>query len=423
MATVQPISKIDSVQDQARGTYGPTDSLTASPGPDLDIVRRASKLRGLVREHAAAGEEARRVAEPVIEALQKEGLFHICIPKRLGGQGANFRTFLDAVAEVGQGDGGTAWAMALLNVCTWFATLFSERAQQEIFGANPGARVCGIFTPPQVSEKVSERGIGGVRITGEWGYASGSNHADWAVLGVVLGTNPDGSPIPALGLVPMSDLSIKQTWFVAGMRASGSNTLVAENVFVPDHRIMRYEDMVNEDYARAESSEDTDYASFIPVAELILVGAHLGLARAAINQTIEKGAGKSVAYTVYTEARQSPAHQIQLAEAVSQADQAALLVARAASDIDMAAHRREKLDMLTRARIRMDTGKAAQLSREAINKLLSVNGASSFANVNTLQRLWRDSEMASRHAFVMPEVASHIYGRMLFGIEDIVQPF
>ena len=424
MATAQNITEHrDFVRTQPPAAYGATDSITASPGPDREIVARANHLCALVREHSAAGEEARRVEEPVIQALQKEGLFHICIPKRLGGQGANFRTFMDAVAEVGQGDGGTAWAMALLNVCTWFTTLFSERAQQEIFGASPGARVCGIFTPPQVSARVAERGEGGLRVTGEWPYASGSNHADWAVLGVVIGANPDGSPIPGLGVVPMSELSIKQTWYVAGMRASGSNTLVAEDVFVPDYRIMRYEDMVNEDYARAKSDEDTDYASFIPVAELVLVAAQLGLARAAINQTIEKGAGKSVAYTVFTEARQSPAHQIQLAEAVSQADQAALLVARAASDIDMAAHRREKLDMLTRARIRMDTGKAAQLSREAINRLLSVNGASSFAQVNALQRIWRDSEMASRHAFVMPEVASHIYGRMLFGVEEIVQPF
>lgn len=401
---------------------GPISSLDLGDGPDAALVARAQGLFDLIRSNAAKSEADRRVAQPVIDALQEAGLFHISIPKRLGGQGGNFRTFIDTIAEVGRADGGTAWAAALLNVCTWFATLFSEEAQKEVFGDNPGARVCGIFTPPQYNEKAYKGAQGGVRVTGEWGYASGSNHADWAVLGVKLGDNPDGSPIMGLGLIPMSDLSIKDTWYVAGMCASGSNTLVADDVFVPNHRIQSYDAMANDDYL-CKGSENSDYASFVPVAEVVLVAAQLGLVRAAIDLTIEKGAKKSVAYTVFTQARNSPAHQIELARAVSEADQAVMLLARAAADIDEMAARHEKLDSLTRARIRMDTGAAAQLCREAINRLLSVNGASSFANVNPIQRIWRDSEIASRHAFVMPEVASHIYGRALFGIDEIIQPF
>ncbi|MGY3692410.1 alkylation response protein AidB-like acyl-CoA dehydrogenase [Bradyrhizobium sp. USDA 3240] len=104
-------------------------------------------------------------------------------------------------------------------------------------------------------------------------------------------------------------------------------------------------------------------------------------------------------------------------------DSAYLLVARACADIDGAALRREKLDLMTRARVRMDTGHAAKLCRESINKLLSVNGAGSFALANPLQRIWRDSEIASRHAFVHPEMASLIYGRALFGIEELIQPY
>jgi 3-hydroxy-9,10-secoandrosta-1,3,5(10)-triene-9,17-dione monooxygenase len=51
--------------------------------------------------------------------------------------------------------------------------------------------------------------------------------------------------------------------------------------------------------------------------------------------------------------------------------------------------------MLVRARMRMDTGQVAQLCREAINKLLTVNGPCSFATGKTSQRFWRDSEVAS----------------------------
>jgi alkylation response protein AidB-like acyl-CoA dehydrogenase len=386
------------------------------PQPDLNIVARATALESTIRAGSAEAETNRRIPDSVIDALQEAGLLHIAIPKRWGGQGANFTTFIEAVAEISRADGATGWASALLNVCTWFATLFSERAQQEVFGSKL-SRVCGIFTPPEKTEHVD----GGVRVTGEWAYASGSFHADWATLGVLLGTHEDGSPHMGLALIPLTDLTIKDTWHVAGMRGTGSNTLVANDVFVPSYRIQSFDDLATDSYAR-EWAEETNYnASFVPVAEIVLVAAQLGLARAAVDITIQKGAKKSVAYTVFQEARNSPAHQIQLAEAACDADAGRLLALRACADIDTAAAANQRLDARTRARIRMDTGRAAKSSREAINRLLSVNGASSFANVNPLQRIWRDSELASRHAFVMPEMASLIYGRVLFGIQDIVQ--
>ncbi|MCA8028950.1 acyl-CoA dehydrogenase family protein [Burkholderia cepacia] len=389
-----------------------------APGPDLAIVARATELLPLIREKAAASEDQRRVQEEVIEALHSAGLYHISVPKRLGGSGANFRTFIDSVAEVARADGGTAWAMALLNVCTWFASLYATKAQNEAFEV-PGTRICGIFTAPGRSERVD----GGYRVSGEWWYASGSLHAQWANLGIKLGDNPDGSPRLGLALVPFTDLTLRDTWYVAGMRASGSNTLVANDIFIPDHRIQSFADMADEVYARPDSDEANDYASFVPVAAVVLVAAQLGLAREAVDITIAKGATKNVAYTTFSQAGMSPVHQVKLAEAASKADQAYLLVARACADIDRAAMNREKLDVVTRARIRMDTGAAAQLCREAINMLLSVNGAASFAQTNSLQRIWRDSEVASRHAFVLPEMASLIYGRALFGVKELVQIF
>jgi alkylation response protein AidB-like acyl-CoA dehydrogenase len=414
------LTKVDTFSSHINASISqPLSAFFDAPGPDHQIVARARSLFDLVRAHSQAGQDNRQVSEDVITALQENGLFHISVPKHLGGSGANFRTFIDAVAEIAKGDGGTAWAMALLNVCTWFGTLFSEQAKAEAFGSGKGVRICGIFTASGKTEFVE----GGIRVTGEWWYASGSRHAQWATLGVNLGTNPDGSPITGLALVPFSDLRYRETWFVAGMQASGSNTLVADDVFIPNHRIQNFQEMAAENYARADSDEANDYASFIPVAEIILVAAQLGLARSAIDLTMTKTPNKPVAYTTFAQSKNSPVHQIELAEAVSFADQAYMLVARACADIDKAAANREKLDVLTRARIRMDTGQAGKLAREAINKLLSVNGASSFALSNHMQRIWRDSEVASRHAFVLPEMANLIYGRVLFGVEELIQPF
>ncbi len=395
------------------------DPFADIPPPDYALVARAAAVFDRIRPRAQENEDQRFVSADVADMIGDEGLFHIVVPRRHGGAGANFRTFIDAVAEIGRADGGTGWATALLNVCAWVVTLFPERAQKEVFTGSPLNRVCGVFAPSSTAERVE----GGYRVTGEWTYASGSTHAQWCTVGIPLGVDATGAPIPALALVPMTDITIKDVWHVAGMRASGSNTLIAKDVFVPDHRVQAFEDLATGNYGNGDPAEASQHASFLPVAEIILVAVQIGLARAAIELTLQKGATKSVAYTVFSQAKDSPAHQIKLAEAASDADQAYLLVVRACADIDRAARDRAPLDMRTRGRIRMDAGQAAKLSREAINRLLSVNGAGSFAQVNPLQRIWRDSEVASRHAFVLPEFASLIYGRALFGIDGILMPY
>lgn len=71
----------------------------------------------------------------------------------------------------------------------------------------------------------------------------------------------------------------------------------------------------------------------------------------------------------------------------------------------------------------MDIGHVARTAREAIRLLCSAHGAASFADACPLQRIWRDSEVASRHALVNPEIGAEIYGRALLGVADRVTAF
>ncbi|MFB9821834.1 hypothetical protein [Arthrobacter ramosus] len=95
---------------------------------------------------------------------------------------------------------------------------------------------------------------------------------------------------------------------------------------------------------------------------------------------------------------------------------------RAAADIDTAAKGTEYLNFETRARVRMDVGTVATRSREAMDLLLNVQGAGSFAEASPLQQKWRDLETGSRHAVVNPSIASEAYGRALLGVKEQVTP-
>jgi len=382
----------------------------AGTEPDRDVIARATALVPLIREHAEKSSQERRVVPEVVDALEEAGLFKLLVPRRLGGLETNLRTMMECVAEVGRGDGSTAWTVALLNVCTWFSTTFSDEAQQEMY-ATPDAKACGIFSPPLKSERVE----GGYLVSGRWAYSSGSFAATWATLGIGV----EGDDPRALALIPSSAWKIEPTWFVAGMKGSGSDTIVVEDHFVPDHRIQRFADMVEGHFSTSHKADEQNAnMAFIPVAAIILVGPQIGLARHAMERTLAGLPKKNVAYTCYTNARNSPTHQVGVAEAATRFDQAEMLMQRACADIDDAAARGVQLDRLTRARVRMDSGMIGELVKDGVDRLMTANGASSFSDANVLSMIWRDSEIAGRHALMMPELGKEAYGRLLLGADE-----
>ena len=102
-----------------------------------------------------------------------------------------------------------------------------------MWGKDPDALVCGVLAPTAETRKAD----GGHRVSGRWYYNSGSWHASWAVLGIPI-TDEKGETVDqGLALIPRSDLEYEETWFVAGMKSTGSNCMIAKDVFVPDHRI------------------------------------------------------------------------------------------------------------------------------------------------------------------------------------------
>jgi alkylation response protein AidB-like acyl-CoA dehydrogenase len=391
-----------------------------SAGPDAgEVLARARGLRDLLAANAAKGEQDRRVTEDSIKAMTDAGLFKIAVPRRYGGYETSVRTMLEVSSAVGEADGGTSWVLTLVNVCNWMVGLFPQQAQDDIYGADPGALVSGVLAPTATTVKV----YGGWRVTGKWFYNSGSWHSSWAGLGIPV-TDAGGQVVnQGLALIPRADLELEDTWFVAGMRSSGSNCLVADDVFVPEHRVMLVPPAILGQYGTEHAADEALYRSaLVPVLALVLVGPQLGMGQAALDYVISKAAKKPVSYTFFTAQSESAGFQLQIAEAARLIDTAKLHAFRAADDIDAAAARGDYPDFLTRARIRSDTGYVAECVTKAIDILLYAHGAASFADVSPLQRIWRDSAVAARHAVVSPQVSYEVYGKALLGVDDNITP-
>ena len=388
----------------------------AAPTPTHEeLIARACAILPTVRQNSAQGEQQRRIVEESIQAMENAGLFKIAVPRRYGGYETSLKTMLEVSSVIAEGDGGTAWVLALTNVCNWLTGLFSERVQDQVF-RQPNVKVTGVLTPTASTRKVE----GSYRVTGRWGDNSGSLHADWAFLGIPVVDEAGNVVDQGAALIPRADLTLEDTWFVSGMRGSGSNTVVAEDVFVADERVLSVPGLM---MGRAPSEHLADEplyrSSLIPVLALILVGPQLGMGRAALEYVREKAHKKAIAYTFFAQQAKSTAFG---PGGHDDRHRAPARLPRRAGHRRCGAARGDAGPRDPRARIRADTGWAAEHITRAIDLLMSAHGSGGFAEVSPLQRLWRDSAIAARHAIVMPIVGYEIYGKALLGVEEQITP-
>lgn len=389
-------------------TAGPRDTVE----PDLEIIARATALKELIMAGAAEGSELGHVTDEVMQAIRDAGLLKLTTPRRYGGYQVNQRTFTGVLTELARADGSTGWSVMLLNIGNFYVSTLSEQAQDDMWADNPDSNACTVLAP----QGKALRTEGGYRVSGRWGYASGSFAATHGLHGVLV-EQPDGSFRHALALICPGQWSVDRSWYPIGMRGTGSDTVVVEDQFVPEHRIQYFDDMVEGNYQTPFSdTEPRSRAAFLPAGTIIFAAVLLGLGKAAFEQSVERMKTKGVVGTAYTEAKESPSHQTAVAKASGLLDCAELLVHRSSFDIDHhALHGTDQLDELTRARIRHDTGMVVELVTEAVDLLLKAAGSGSYLENTPMSRIFCDLGMGGSHVHATPGIARDGYGKLLLG--------
>ncbi|MFD6224395.1 acyl-CoA dehydrogenase family protein [Nocardia asteroides] len=383
-----------------------------------DVLARIKELTPLIRKNAAEGESARRVSEETIDALKEAGAFRILVPRRVGGLETSSRALLDVSSAIAEADGGAAWVAMLSNTNAWLAALKGGSDFEEMYAASPDLIVAGVLAPSGTVRKVA----GGYRVDGRWPYASASLHADWATNGALL-VDDDGQVLDQVAIaMPRGDFQVEDTWYVAGMRASGSNTIVAEDVFVPDNRVVPLLPILTGEYISEHPDAPLYRSAMTSFLNVAVLGPQLGLGRAALELVRTKAAEKALAYTTITRQADSVAFQLLVAEAAMKIETAHLHAYRAADDVQAYAEAGVYPELLERARIRGDVAIALRSINEALTILLDAHGAGAFAEVNAMQRIWRDSNIAARHAVTLPHVSMETYGKALLGISEQITP-
>ncbi|ETW92351.1 MAG: hypothetical protein ETSY1_44030, partial [Candidatus Entotheonella factor] len=238
-------------------------------------IHRAAKLVPMLRERAAETEARRCIPQDIVDALHASEVLRAVQPKRFGGLGYDFHLAFDIAAELGRGCGSTAWCYGVWSSHTWLAGMFPEQAQEAYWADSPDTLSSTSFNPARGKVRAVP---GGYQVTGQWDFSSGCDAASWVLL---VGNGPDGQ---LMLMLPRSDYTIEDTWFVSGLRGTGSKDIHVADAFVPEHRTVLIQDMRE---ARTPGREVHDRADYrIPLRSVLsftLASPVLGMAQGALD--------------------------------------------------------------------------------------------------------------------------------------------
>ena len=377
-----------------------------------ELVNTSHEIIPLLQAHANWHEQHRRLHDETIEALAQAGLFKLRVPKRYGGYESDTRTLVEVLAELGQGDGSTAWVAWVLVSNTWLVGLFPDAVQDEVF-STPDVRVSGTLGPTGKAE----RRDGGFVLNGQWHFHSGSLHSQWSVMAAMSATE-EGIPTPVAALIPTAELEALDDWDTAGLRGTGSVSSRAREVFVPAERVVSVLSLLAGQSASRLNADAEIYRSpMVPFIAAAASGTPLGLAKAAMTAFFQRLPGRGIAYTTYARQAEAPLTHVQVAEAAMKIDEAEFHASRAATLVDTKAESGDAWTLEERARVRMDAGMVARLAKEAIDILNTASGGSSIYSSVPIQRIERDIQAANLQGMIHPNTNLELYGRIRCGLE------
>lgn len=388
------------------------DGVEGDTTGDVTMVERATRLAGLLDEEAMAAEELRQVTERVMDEAAASGLFRMVVPTRFGGEGAGPRDLIDTTRILGTGCPSTAWVLSFLVMHNWLVTRFPEQFQEEVFGSEPGYTMMPAPLAPtgKLRATTGPGGEPGWQVSGRWEWATGVRHADWVmVTGVEDRTD---ALVARFAVLPIADVEVQDVWFTSGMRATGSDTVVVDDVFVPDHRTLVSEQLL-------EAGEPTEgdglaHLSVMAVLALLAAAPAVGAAERAVEEYQKRLRTRVLAFSLGDRAAEQPVAQARLGTAIAD-----VRAARAALEGGL-----DRLESIAasadptaeRIAVRLAAADAVRRSVAVIADVCGGSGASVYKSDAALQRLQRDVEVLKGHVMFDWDRTTELVGRVTLGL-------
>ncbi len=389
-------------------TEGHGDSALAQ-----SYLERARELKPMLAAAGDAIERGREVTPEIVASLIERGIFRMLLPRSLGGAELDPLTYTAVLEILGQGDGSTAWCLGQNSGCSMTAPYLAPEIAREVFGGPRGILAWGPELPGAGKCVAVE---GGYRVTGQWGFATGSRHAAW------LGAHcpifeadgrprlgPNGRQLVRTMLVPKREATVIDNWHVLGLRGTGSDSYRFDDHFVRE----AYTASRDNDAERREPGPLYQFTSGMIYA-MSFSHVSLGIAKGAFDAFIELARDK-VARGAKGTLRENNVVQSQVSQCEAKLKSARAYLRGVIAEMWEDSQRTGHIGADRHPQLRLAATWAIHQARDVVATVYHAAGASAIFENNPLERRMRDIHAGTQQGQGRP-IHFETVGQMLMGL-------
>jgi 3-hydroxy-9,10-secoandrosta-1,3,5(10)-triene-9,17-dione monooxygenase len=397
------------------------------PGLTSDVViERAKAMIPMLREQQDAADDRGHFSDEVLGRFVRSGFYRILQPRMFGGYEFDLETFYSVVTHIATGHPSSGWCFCLsASHCALLASHWSEQAQVDLFGAD------GEFRSPHraVPGGVAKPAPGGYEISGTWAYSSGipvSTHFAGNTM-----VSVDGGPPRVLTFfLDKTKVTVLDDWGKdsgLGMQGSGSNSVVIDSVFVPEHHTAWGDHLFGTTIDFEKGTPGTSLHGnplylgiFGAIYHLCFTSIAIGAARAAMDEFSQIIAVTKVFADPSRVMQEDPDTRRVMGQAAMLTDAAQACREAAVRKINSLHERWESDRKPVTAQETMQVWalgrKGAQMACDAVQLLFQHSMPRAANKGSKLQRYWRDVQMYLIHPSSQPWVDQAV-GEAALGLE------
>lgn len=350
--------------------------------------------RGLVPQIRASASDihtTRELPRPLFSALADAGMFHLALPRAIGGAEIDYPDFVQVMEELGKADASTAWAVNQgANFATMAARMAPEVAREiwidtprSVVSNTPGATAKAVVAP------------GGYRVTGRQGFSTGCRHASWVAAHAQIIDNGhmrqwNGQPEARYLFVPIAQAELLDTWHTRGMRGTGTHHFEVKDVFVPEERTV---------IAKGAPLVIDNARYRIPFGLSFSGGdaaIALSVARSCLTEFYELAGSKTPRY-VQGLLRDQPITQFSVGQAEAAQRSGRAFLMDAVGEIWREIVAKGEASLERRAALRLAATHAIRLAAQVVESVYTAAGATAAFEGNLIQRHFQDIHVITQH--------------------------
>lgn len=396
-AAVMLIQTDATTPDLEFGAYAIRHSPDGSSATVRRMLADIRELAPVIAGRVAQFDAERRMPIDIVDTLRSMEVFRVFAPHSYGGLEIDLPSAVQVITALSRIDGSLGWTAMIGSGSAIFAPLLPRETYHQIYRSGPDVILGGSAAPMGTAELAAS----GWRVTGRWPFASGCLHADWLIgLCVMM---EDGEPIPGQGgasgaptirgfALPAHEWLIEDTWYVAGLKGTGSNHIVLTDKLVPAANFF--------DLNGPSCVPGPLYRGLLPSLPLLHGAFAVGMAQGALDELLAMANAGRQQLRAATPMRDSETFQFELGRVAAD-----VRAVRAVHQAQVADHWQHALagTLKDEERYVESTQTGIWLANTAVrvaDACFSLGGGSALYETSPLQRRMRDMHVAAQHAAV-----------------------